>query len=109
MISACRLTKDLENLINFQEKEKNEELRWTPPKDDFFKMNFDDALSTMQLKANIEIVVHISKGECLNIRAKQRSICLPLMTKSEAALLGLHTIVAMGVKKLVVEGYTDSN
>lgn len=60
--SACRLKKDLENLTTFQEKEKNEKLRWTPPKDDFIKMNFDGALSTIKQRASMGVVVRNSKG-----------------------------------------------
>lgn len=68
------------------------------------KMNFDGALSTVKQKASMRVVVCNSKGECLSIRAKQRSFCSPLMIESEATLLGIHTAISMGVKKLVVEG-----
>lgn len=48
LINARRLTKDLENLTTLQEKEKNKELKWIPPKDYFMKINFDGALLTMK-------------------------------------------------------------
>lgn len=50
------------------------------------------------------IVVCNSKGDCLNIRAKQKSFCLPIMIESEAALSGIHMTISMGIKKLVIEG-----
>lgn len=66
-------------------------------------MNFDGASSTVKQKASMGVVVRNSKRKCLSIRAKQRNFSSPLMIESEATLLGIHTAILMGVKKLVVE------
>lgn len=67
-------------------------------------MNFDGTLSTTKQKASMWIVVPKSKGDCLNIRAKQNSICSSLMVESKVTLLRLHTTISIGVTKLMVEG-----
>lgn len=68
------------------------------------KMNFDGVLSTIMQKVSTGIVVWNSKGECLTMRTKFRSICSSLLVESKAALLGIQTPIAMRVKKIIVEG-----
>lgn len=87
-----------------QELRKNEENRWIPPKGDYVKVNFDGALSTLKQKASMRIIIHNSKGESLAIRNKLRSMCSPVLVESDVALLGIHTTITMGVKKIIVEG-----
>lgn len=104
MSNACGQIKDMKVLTRTQEMEKSEERKLIPPKDDFVKMNFDGALFTRNQKASMDIVIRNSKGKCIIIRHKQRSIYSPVQAESEAALFGLQMAISMGVKKIVVEG-----
>lgn len=102
--SVCRLIKDMEDLARTQETEKNESRRWIPPKGNLIKMNFNSAISTLKQKASMGIVIRNTKGEAITIRSKSRNICSPLQVESEAALLEIQTCIAIGAKRVIVEG-----
>lgn len=55
-------------------------------------------------KAGLGVVIRDSNGHAVICRAKQRHLCSPLMVECEVALLGLQTAIALGIKKLEVEG-----
>lgn len=70
---------------------------WDSPKDEWLKLNFDGAFSIERHTAGMGVILRKAKGKMITTRSGRRPASSPLQAESEATLMGLRAVSALGI------------